>query len=173
MSGATSWLAETWEMTPDGRKYTLHLRRGITWSDGVPLTSADVLFTFRAVTDKRVESPLADSLVVAGKPIDVSAPDDHTVVLTFPAPSGPGIRLLDTLPILPKHKLEGALAELKVASALIVVAQADEKIERSARNLPKVKVLRVEGLNVYDLMRYEHLILTDGALKLLQERLAA
>ena len=105
------WLAETWEMTPDGRKYTLHLRRGITWSDGVPLTSADVLFTFRAVTDKRVESPLADSLVVAGKPIDVSAPDDHTVVLTFPAPSGPGIRLLDTLPILPKHKLEGALAD--------------------------------------------------------------
>jgi large subunit ribosomal protein L4 len=66
-----------------------------------------------------------------------------------------------------------ALAELKVASAIIVVAAADEKIERAARNLPKVKVLRVEGLNVYDLMRYEHLILTDGALKLLEERLAA
>lgn len=66
-----------------------------------------------------------------------------------------------------------ALAELKVASAVIVVAQADEKIERSARNLPKIKVLRVEGLNVYDLMRYEHLILTDGALKLLEKRLAA
>jgi large subunit ribosomal protein L4 len=66
-----------------------------------------------------------------------------------------------------------ALAELKVASAVIVVAQPDEKIERSARNIPKIKVLRVEGLNVYDLMRYEHLILTDGALKLLQERLAA
>jgi len=66
-----------------------------------------------------------------------------------------------------------ALAELKVVSAVIVVAQPDEKIERSARNIPKIKVLRVEGLNVYDLMRYEHLILTDGALKLLQERLAA
>ena len=66
-----------------------------------------------------------------------------------------------------------ALADLKVASALIVVAQADEKIERSARNLPKIKVLRVEGLNVYDLMRHEHLILTEGALKLLEERLAA
>ena len=36
-----------------------------------------------------------------------------------------------------------------------------------------VKVLRVEGLNVYDLLRYEHLILTEGALKLLEERLAA
>jgi large subunit ribosomal protein L4 len=60
-----------------------------------------------------------------------------------------------------------------VQSVLIVIAQADERIERSARNLPKVKVLRVEGLNVYDLLRYEHLILTEGALKLLEERLAA
>jgi large subunit ribosomal protein L4 len=66
-----------------------------------------------------------------------------------------------------------ALAELKVTSALIVIAQADEKIERAAANLPKAKVLRVEGLNVYDLMRYEHLILTAGALQVLEERLAA
>ena len=65
-----------------------------------------------------------------------------------------------------------ALAELNVQSALIVVSQPDERIERSARNLPKIKVLRVEGLNVYDLLRYDHLILMEGALKLLQERLA-
>jgi large subunit ribosomal protein L4 len=66
-----------------------------------------------------------------------------------------------------------ALAELKVTSALIVISQPDEKIERSSRNLPTIKVLRVEGLNVYDLVRYEHLILTEGALKLLEARLAA
>ncbi len=66
-----------------------------------------------------------------------------------------------------------ALAELKVQSALIVIPQSDVKIERSARNLPKIKVLRVEGLNVYDLLRYEHLILTEGALKRLEERLVA
>jgi large subunit ribosomal protein L4 len=66
-----------------------------------------------------------------------------------------------------------ALAELKVSSALIVIPQSDATIERSARNLPMVKVLRVEGLNVYDLLRYDHLILTAGALKLLEERLAA
>jgi large subunit ribosomal protein L4 len=74
----------------------------------------------------------------------------------------------------PKTKLMvKALMELNVQSALIVIAESDERIERAARNLPKVKVLRVEGLNVYDLMRYEHLILTDGALKALEERLAA
>jgi large subunit ribosomal protein L4 len=66
-----------------------------------------------------------------------------------------------------------ALAELKVTSALIVISRPDATIERSARNIPAVKVLRVEGLNVYDLVRYEHLILTEGALKLLEERLAA
>ncbi|MGH7811511.1 MAG: 50S ribosomal protein L4 [Candidatus Binatia bacterium] len=66
-----------------------------------------------------------------------------------------------------------ALAQLKIASALIVIAQADVNLERSARNLPKIKVLRVEGLNVYDLLRYDHLVLTVGALKLLEERLAA
>jgi len=66
-----------------------------------------------------------------------------------------------------------ALAELKVESAVIVIAQTDPKIERSARNLAKIKVLRVEGLNVYDLLRYEHLILTQEALQRLEERLAA
>lgn len=74
----------------------------------------------------------------------------------------------------PKTKLiVKALAELKVASALIVLAQADDTIQRAARNLPKTKVLRVEGLNVYDLVLYEHLILTAEALKVLEERLAA
>ena len=74
----------------------------------------------------------------------------------------------------PKTKLMvKALAELKVDSALIIISKPDAKIERSARNLPKIKVLRVEGLNVYDLLRYDHLILTDGALKLIEERWAA
>jgi large subunit ribosomal protein L4 len=66
-----------------------------------------------------------------------------------------------------------ALAELKVESAVIVIAQSNEKIERSARNLSKIKVLRVEGLNVYDLLRYDHLIMTQEALQRLEERLAA
>lgn len=74
----------------------------------------------------------------------------------------------------PKTKIMAqALTDLKVTSVLIVIAQPDPRVERSARNLPKVKVLRVEGLNVYDLLRYEHLILTEAALKLLEERFAA
>ena len=104
------WLAEKWESSPDGREHTLHLRQGITWSDGAPLTSADVLFTLQAAFDKKVESVVADGLMIGGQPIAASAPDDHTVVLRYAAASGMGLRLLDNLPILPQHKLAAALA---------------------------------------------------------------
>lgn len=67
-----------------------------------------------------------------------------------------------------RKMLEG----LRVKNALVVIPQFDEKVERSARNLPNVKVLRAEGLNVHDLLRYEHLILTQGALRVIEERLA-
>jgi peptide/nickel transport system substrate-binding protein len=103
------WLAERWDPSPDGRQYTLHLRSGLTWSDGTPLTSRDVLFTMQAVRNQKVASPMAPGLEVGGQPIEASAPDDQTVVLTFPAPSGLGLRLFDALPILPRHKLESAL----------------------------------------------------------------
>jgi large subunit ribosomal protein L4 len=66
-----------------------------------------------------------------------------------------------------------ALAALNVVSALIVIGQADAKIERSARNLPKIKVLRVDGINVYDVLGHEHLILTQEALQRLEARLGA
>jgi len=104
------WLAERWESNDDGRTHTLHLRQGVTWSDGAPFTSEDVLFSLRAAYDPKVESPVASSLMIGGQPIAAKAPDASTVVLTYPFPSGPGVRLLDMLPILPKHKLESALS---------------------------------------------------------------
>ena len=104
------WLAETWESSADGRVHTLHLRPGVTWSDGTPFTADDVLFTLQAAYDPKVESVLAETLLAGGQRIRAAAPDPQTVVLTFAAPSGPGLRLLDGLPILPKHKLGAALA---------------------------------------------------------------
>lgn len=111
------WLAEKWESSPDGRTHTIHLRPGLTWSDGMPLTAEDVLFSLRAVYDPKVESVLADSLSAGGQPLRAAAPDPQTVVFTYPAPSGQGVRLLDGLPILPKHTLEAALAAGTFASA--------------------------------------------------------
>jgi len=103
------WLAEKWESSPDDRTHTLHLRPGVTWSDGTPFTSADVLFSIRAAFDPKAGSVVGSGLMPGGSPIRAEAPDSHTVVLSYAAPSGPGIRLLDMLPILPKHKLETAL----------------------------------------------------------------
>ena len=103
------WLAETWTTAPDGRTWTLTLRHA-AFSDGVPFTSDDVLFSFEAVYDSRVNSVLKKSLEVGGKPLTVSAPGPATVVIEFPAPFAPGLRLLDNLPILPRHKLGAALA---------------------------------------------------------------
>lgn len=91
-----------------GPVYRIKLRRGVTFSDGAPFTSADVLFAFQAIYDPRVTSTLADSLRVDGQPLSVRALGDHEVEIEFPSAYGPGVRLLDSLWILPKHKLESA-----------------------------------------------------------------
>jgi large subunit ribosomal protein L4 len=54
---------------------------------------------------------------------------------------------------------------------LVVIAGADEKVERSARNIPWVRVLRAEGLNVYDVLRCAQLLLTKEAVAAVEARL--
>jgi peptide/nickel transport system substrate-binding protein len=110
-------LAESWTSSPDGLVHTLALRRGIRFSDGAPFTSADVLFSARVLYDPAVASVLAQTMRIGGKPLAFAAPDDHTVTVTFPAPFAPGLRLLDSLPILPKHRLEAALDEKRLPDA--------------------------------------------------------
>jgi len=103
------WLAEKWTPSDDRLTYTIALRQGVKFSDGQPLTSADVLFTFKAVYDPAVGSPLASDVGVHGRPLDVTAPDAHTIVVRFPEPFAPGLRVLESMPILPRHVLEPAL----------------------------------------------------------------
>ncbi|MFO7692441.1 MAG: ABC transporter substrate-binding protein [Vicinamibacterales bacterium] len=102
------WLAESYTCSADALSCTLKLRQGVSFSDGVPFTSADVVFSFQAAYDEKTASPLGDALLVGGKPIAVKAIDGHTVAITFPSVFGPGLRLLDSLPILPRHKLDAA-----------------------------------------------------------------
>ncbi|MBY0493612.1 MAG: ABC transporter substrate-binding protein [Cyanobacteria bacterium] len=111
-------IAEKWTVSPDNRTFTLTLRDGVTWSDGTPFTSADVVFTFQAIYDPRVESLLASSMMIGGKPVTVTAPDPKTVTLTMPAPFAPGLELLDNLHLVAKHKYEAALKAGKFAEAI-------------------------------------------------------
>ncbi|MBW1777455.1 MAG: 50S ribosomal protein L4 [Deltaproteobacteria bacterium] len=66
-----------------------------------------------------------------------------------------------------------ALKDLSVKSALIVTDQKDETLERSSRNVPEIKLLRVEGLNVYDVMKYQTLILLEASIPGIQGRLSS
>ena len=117
-------LAEKWTVQRadpaagrSGDVYTLTLREGLAFSDGHPLTTDDVLFTFQVAYDDRVGSSYHDALQVAGRKLQVGAVDARTVTITFPGPYAPGIRILDSLPIFPKHKLEAAYKAGTIASA--------------------------------------------------------
>ena len=57
-------------------------------------------------------------------------------------------------------------------TALIVIEAADPHVEGSARNLPGVGVVRAEGLNVYDVLRHAHVVVTKAALEAIHTRLA-
>ena len=62
-----------------------------------------------------------------------------------------------------------AMNSLGVQGGLIVVDGPNVNLEKSARNVPQVKVLRCEGLNVVDLLRYDHVVFTQPALEKVQE----
>ena len=103
------WLADRWTRSDDGLRYRLHLRDGVSFSDGHPLTPDDVVFSFRAAYDPATKSPLGDSLLVGRSPLTVTAVGPSEVEIVFPGPSGPGMRLLDAIPIYPKHLLQASL----------------------------------------------------------------
>lgn len=109
-------LASTWTSSPDGLTWTIELRPGTKFSDGTPVTSADVVFSIRAALDQRLGSAFAADLKVNGQAITARAIDPQRVAIMMPAPHGPGIAMLEHLPVLPQHKLETALNAGTLAS---------------------------------------------------------
>ncbi|HID79214.1 MAG TPA: 50S ribosomal protein L4 [Aquifex aeolicus] len=76
-----------------------------------------------------------------------------------------------------KPKTKQAVAFLKSLGlenqkVLIIIPKKDENIHKSFRNLPNVIVLPAEGLNVYDILWANHLVITKNALQKIEERLA-
>ncbi len=64
------------------------------------------------------------------------------------------------------------LDRFELGKTLVVLPEPDEMIEKSARNIPNVKVLRSEGLNVYDLLNYHAVILSKECVSRIEEALA-
>jgi peptide/nickel transport system substrate-binding protein len=108
---AEPWLASEWTASPDGRSIALTLRPGVTWSDGAPFDADDVAFSFRAAYDVANGSVMVEKMTVGGAPIVTTVIDPHHVKLTFAAPFAPGVRVLDALPIYPRHALAASLAD--------------------------------------------------------------
>ena len=70
-------------------------------------------------------------------------------------------------------KFVDVLKALKLESALIVIDKNNDYLELSSRNVPDVKVLRNEGLNVYDILKHRMLVLLEPAVKIIERRLLA
>jgi peptide/nickel transport system substrate-binding protein len=79
-------LAESWEVTPDAKEWTFHLRKGVTWHDGSDFTSADVVATVGRWIDPESGHQLGAMMIPLLDASGVSAPDDYTVVLKLKTP---------------------------------------------------------------------------------------
>ena len=99
-------LAESWELSEDGRVYTFHLREGVTFSNGSPLTASDVDYTFRrllthpeAVNQDLIMDIEGAQALRAGKTEHLSGLkvlDDTTFTITLSQPYGPFLACLST-----------------------------------------------------------------------------
>jgi peptide/nickel transport system substrate-binding protein len=110
-------LAKSWKTSPDGRTFTLQLRKGIRFSDGQPFDADDVVFSFAVYMDEKVDSPQRDLLIIDGKPLTVTKIDQYTVRFTLPRPYAAAERLFDGLAMLPRHLLDKPYREGKFEEA--------------------------------------------------------
>lgn len=95
-------LAESWEVSPDGKRITFHLRKGVKWHDGAPFTSDDVMFTYRRMIDPRTPTAYGEDFKQVKR---AAAPDPHTFVVEYARPFAPALASWG-MHILPKHLLE-------------------------------------------------------------------
>lgn len=110
-------LAQSWDVSQDGRTWTFHLRPDVTWQDGQPFTANDVAFTFKLLLNKDFGAIYAGQYSIIqgadaytnGQADDISGVkviDDHTIQITTTKPYAPFLDLLAwTFFPLPEHAL--------------------------------------------------------------------
>jgi peptide/nickel transport system substrate-binding protein len=90
-ASVTGGLYESWEFNEDGTEQTLYLRKGMKWSDGQEMTTADSLFDYNDLqlnTERAPNGPSSAWTTGADKtPMQMEAPDDYTLKLSFADPN--------------------------------------------------------------------------------------
>ena len=99
----TGELAKSWEISPDQRTITFHLKPDLKWADNTLLTSDDVLFTWQKVTDEKTRTPYGSDFKLVTL---AETPDANTFRVTYKAPYAPALDTWAGLHILPKHLLK-------------------------------------------------------------------
>jgi peptide/nickel transport system substrate-binding protein len=90
-------LATSWDVSADGKTWTFHIRKGMNWQDGVPLTAHDIAFTYNLIL--KTDDPTY--IQYLSGVTNVSAPDDVTLVIQTKAPNVGMLALY--IPVLPQH----------------------------------------------------------------------
>jgi peptide/nickel transport system substrate-binding protein len=88
----TPWLATSWDISPDRKTYTFHLRHGVTFSDGTPFDAEAVRVNLQHMRDPRTKSPLAAAYIApyeSGRIVD-----SYTFEATLSRPYGPFLDVL-------------------------------------------------------------------------------
>ena len=101
-------VAESWSVSPDHRTLTFHLREGVRWHDGTPVTADDVVFSAELARAPATENKTYASMLRGVEAVE--APDPRTVVVRYSMPT-PDFLEAWRLPLLPRH-LAGADADL-------------------------------------------------------------
>lgn len=97
-------IAKSWQISPDGLTITFQMRDDVTFSDGVPLTAKDVVFTYNCIMNEAIAAPAERS--VYGQITSVEAKGDYEVVFKFKEPYFQSFGLAGGLAIMPAHFYE-------------------------------------------------------------------
>ena len=96
-------LAESWKISNSQKTITFTLKKNLKWSDGAPLTSEDVLFTWKLITNPTTRTPYGSDYQLVK---EASAPDALTFKITYASSYAPALDTWTALHILPKHILK-------------------------------------------------------------------
>lgn len=105
-------LAESWQLSRDGRKITFHLRKGLYFSDGAPFSSEDVAYTMGILMDPQTHSATGDSFRSGEGTVEVQTPSADVAIVTFPAPIAGVERLFDQVAIVSSKSAKQELSVL-------------------------------------------------------------